>query len=256
MYGSLRVFDDIGALNEALAQHWQTVAESAIARRGAFHVALAGGSTPQRFYQRLAQADCRDRLPWQQTHIYFGDERCVAQDHADSNFRMASEALLSRVPIPEAQIHAMYNPSFSAGENAERYARLLKKNLPAVIPAVIPAVNGAPVFDLILLGMGDDGHTASLFPDTAILQESQKAVAAQFVDKLNAWRISLTYSVINAADHVVILVAGETKSAILRKVLGEDSTVSGYPVQGVNPSGQFDWYLDRAAARQLSERLP
>jgi 6-phosphogluconolactonase len=243
MKGQLHIFDDEDTLIESLARAWSALAEIAVRERGSFQVALAGGSTPKRFYQRLAQADLRDSLPWAQTQIYFGDERCVAQHHADSNFHMASEALLTRVPVPETQIHPMYDAALSAGENARRYASLLQNNLPL-------AANGQPVFDLVLLGMGTDGHTASLFPGSDILQESQQPVAAQFVEALQAWRISLTFPAINAARQVFFLVAGKGKADILHTIAQSESAET-YPVQRVQPAGELHWYLDRAAARRL-----
>lgn len=239
MHGKLHIFDDIETLNEATAQHWQEQANAAVAARGAFHVALAGGSTPRRLYVRLAQDDYRQRLPWAETHIYFGDERCVSPDHTDSNYRMAHEALLSQVRAPPAQIHPMYDPVLSPEQNATHYAGLIA---------------GIPAFDLILLGMGDDGHTASLFPDTTILDESHRPVAAQYVEKLAAWRISLTLPTINAARQVSVLVAGAGKAEIIAAVAGVDTP--DYPIQRVHPQpGRLDWFLDHAAAQRLPEAL-
>jgi len=246
MNGNTHIFETMNALYAALEKQWQRVAQMAIADHGAFHVALAGGSTPRNFYKKLTQQPAIDESCWHKTHIYFGDERCVPQDHPDSNYRMAKETLLSVVPLLPEHVHAMFSADFSVEENVRQYESLLHDTLPL-------DAKGCPVFDLVLLGMGEDGHTASLFPETDILYESAKPVAAQFVQKLNAWRMSLTFPAINAASHVVMLVAGDAKAKILADIFAADkNAVARYPVQQVNPTGQLDWYLDIAAAQQLN----
>lgn len=243
--GHVHIFANNDALFAALEEQWESVARDAIADHGAFHVALAGGSTPRNFYTRLSQRKTIDETCWHNTHIYFGDERCVPQDHPDSNYRMAKESLLARVPLLPAHVHAMFSADFSVDVNVRRYEKLLHNEMPL-------DSNGYPVFDLILLGMGEDGHTASLFPETEILLESDKLVAAQYVQKLKAWRISLTFPTINAASHVAILVAGESKAGVLSIILSSaENQVAPYPIQQVDPVGQLDWYLDAAAARLL-----
>ncbi len=246
MNGSSHIFENIDALYAALEKQWQLIAHAAIADHGAFHVALAGGSTPRNFYKKLAQQSVVDERCWHNTHIYFGDERCVPQDHSESNYRMAKETLLSAVPLMPEHIHAMFSADFSVEQNVARYESLLHDTVPR-------DVNDCPVFDLVLLGMGEDGHTASLFPDTEILHELIKPVAAQFVQKLDAWRISLTFPAINAANHVAILVAGNAKAKILADIFSaEKNAVACYPIEQVDPAGQLDWYLDTAAAHLLS----
>ena len=248
MNGSSHIFENIDALYSALEEHWRSVALAAIADHGSFHVALAGGGTPKNFYTRLASSSAIDNECWKQTHVWFGDERCVPQNHADSNFRMASEALLNQVPVQAGHVHAMYSAEFSAKENAEKYSDALLSCLPK-------NASGLPVFDLVLLGMGDDGHTASLFPDTDILNEIERPVAAQFVTKLDAWRVSLTFPVINAAAHVAILVAGEAKAQILSSLSSASKKDElRYPIQRVNPDGCLDWYLDVDAVRLLNDQ--
>ncbi len=248
MNGRTHIFESIDALYAALEKQWQLVAHAAIADHGAFHVALAGGGTPRNFYKKLAQQSTVDESCWHKTHLYFGDERCVPQDHPDSNYRMAKETLLSVAPLLPEHVHAMFSADFSVEQNVAQYEKLLHDTLPL-------DAGGYPVFDLVLLGMGDDGHTASLFPDTAILHESVKPVAAQFVQKLNAWRMSLTFPAINAASHVAILVVGDAKAEVLADIFSaEQDAVVRYPVQQVNPVGQLDWYLDTAAAHLLSVR--
>lgn len=246
MQGNVHIFDDPDALLDALVRHWQSIAEASIADYGAFHVALAGGGTPRQLYARLTQADVRDSVAWDKVHIYFGDERCVPPGHEDSNYRMARETLFSRLPIPASQIHPMYNPERTPEQNATGYARLLEQQL-------AKDADGNPVFDLVLLGMGEDGHTASLFPDTEILDEHKRPVAAQFVGKLGVWRISLTYPTLNAARHVAMLVVGATKAGILADIARLPADEVLYPVQGIKPVGDLQWFLDRAAARLLTD---
>jgi len=246
MNGSTHIFETIDALYVALAKQWQEVAQAAIADHGAFHVALAGGNTPRNFYRKLAQPSAIDESCWNKTHIYFGDERCVPQDHPDSNYRMAKETLLSVTPLLSGHVHAMFFADLSVEENVSQYDALLHDTLPL-------DAKGCPVFDFILLGMGEAGLTASLFPGTDILHERSKPVAAQFVQKLNAWRISLTFLAINAAAHVAVLVAGDAKAKVLADIFSADkNAVTRYPVQQVNPTGQLDWYLDTAAAQPLN----
>jgi len=244
--GSRHIFENIDVLYAALEKQWGLIAHAAIADHGAFHVVLAGGSTPRNFYKKLAQQSAIDDSCWHNTHIYFGDERCVPQDHPDSNYLMAEETLLSVAPLLPEHVHAMFSADLSVEQNVVQYETLLHDTLPL-------DAKGCPVFDLVLLGMGEDGHTASLFPDTEILHESAKPVAAQFVQKLNAWRVSLTFSTINAASHVAVLVAGDAKAKILADIFSaEKNVVARYPIQQVNPAGQLDWYLDTAAAHLLN----
>ena len=246
MHGTIHIYDGIDSLLNALVLQWRELGSEAIADHGAFHVALAGGGTPQHFYQRLTQVDVEDCVEWNKVHVYFGDERCVPPDHKDSNYRMAREALLSRVAIPAPQIHPMFSPEFNAEQNAARYASLLDQQLPK-------DADGRPVFDLVYLGMGEDGHTASLFPKTEILNENKKPVAAQFVEKLDAWRISLTYPTINAARHVSVLVVGDSKAAVLSDISKLPISDMRYPVQGVNPRANLHWFMDAAAAHLISD---
>jgi 6-phosphogluconolactonase len=242
---STHVFENIDALYDALDVQWRDVSQDAIARRGMFNVALSGGSTPRSFYSKLAGQTSIKRESWQKTCLYFGDERCVPQDHPDSNYRMAREALISSAPIMPEHVHAMFSADLSVDENVSRYNAVLTTELPLNSQSV-------PVFDLILLGMGEDGHTASLFPGTQIVTETESLVAAQFVEKLDAWRMSLTFPTINAAHHVAVLVAGEAKAKIVADILSQPASAEPvYPIQRVKPTGQLDWYLDAAAAQFL-----
>jgi len=234
------VADGIDGLCRLVADKIVSAANDAIAARGVFHIALSGGSTPVRLHQTLASA-YHDVIDWDKFRVYFGDERYVAPEHPDSNFRMARETLLSRVPIAADQVFAMPTDCAHPADCAQRYADTLGR---------LPQQAGLPVFDMILLGMGDDGHTASLFPETDILNASATSVAAVFVPRLDSWRLSLTYPVLDRARNILVLVSGEGKSGTLFNVFNQPER--GYPIQRIRNSA-MQWCVDRAAARRLLE---
>lgn len=235
------VFDDPAALAEAAAEAIAECAEEAVAARGRFMVALAGGSTPRTTYERLAQPPLRDRMPWDRTWIFFGDERGVPPDHPDSNYRMANEALLSKVPIPAKQIARIRgeaeDPETAATEYGQRLSEVFECKR-----------GGLPRFDLILLGMGVDGHTGSLFPGSPVLKEIFRPVAAVHASAASIpQRFTFTLPVINTAARVMFLVAGGEKAKLLKAVLNEPT--SALPAALVRPTnGRLTWLLDRAAA--------
>lgn len=244
---NLHVYPDLEHLSEAAAERWIALCHAAISQHGAFHVALAGGSTPKRLYQLLARPERRDRIDWAQVQVYFGDERAVPPTHADSNFRMAQEALLAHVDIPADNVHRMAATPEHIEQDAADYAALLRGQLTC-------DAAGMPIFDLILLGMGADGHTCSLFPDSPILQERARPVGTVYVERLQSWRLSLTYPVLDAARQLMFLVAGSDKAAMLRRIVGSsggNTAQPPVPVQGLQPRGQVDWYLDASAAAEL-----
>ncbi|MBA3322247.1 MAG: 6-phosphogluconolactonase [Pyrinomonadaceae bacterium] len=239
---SIHVFDDAGEVAQAAAERIVDLAHKAIAARGRFSLALAGGSTPKRIYELLASEEFAGRFEWPQVHVFFGDERCVPPDHADSNYRMASEALLSRVPLPEVNIHRMIGEG-DAVANARLYEDELREFF-----------DGAnwPAFDLVMLGMGDDGHTASLFPGTRALQEQQAWVAANWVEKFDTFRITLTAPAINHAAHVMFIVTGAGKTDRLPEVLSGAREPERLPSQLIRPvAGALDWYVDSSAGAKL-----
>jgi 6-phosphogluconolactonase len=239
------VAPDAEALADEAARRFGELARDAVRERGAFHVALSGGSTPQRFHARLATDPAYATLPWAGTHVYFGDERCVPPDHEDSNFRMAHEALLGKVPVPAAQIYRMEGEDPEPGQAARRYEARLREAIPHE-PGEVPR------FDLIWLGVGTDGHTASLFPGTEALDESRRLVIAPWANAVEAYRLTLTLPVLNAARAVIFVVADGEKAGTVRRVLAPREGEPVLPAARVRPyPGTLAWLLDAAAAGAL-----
>ena len=236
------VHDDPEAVAHAAARRFIEIAAESIAARGTFSVALAGGSTPKRIYELLASDELKDQVSWPDAHIFFGDERTVPPDHADSNYRMAHQAMLSQLPIPEGNIHRMKGVG-DAASNASLYEDELRSYFNDT---------DWPRFDLVMLGMGDDGHTASLFPSTTALKEDGAWVVANWVEKFNTWRITLTAPAINHARHVLFTVTGAGKTDRLREVLHGERDTERLPSQLIRPEdGSLEWFVDTAAAEKL-----
>jgi len=238
MTPSVLVLDTPDAVARAGAERFVRCARQAVAARGRFAVALSGGSTPRALHRILAAEPLRSQVPWDRVEVFWGDERCVPPDHPDSNYRMARETLLDAVPIPPARVHRM------AGEDPDHTAAAAAYE--AELARVLGGTPGGapPVFDLIFLGMGPDGHTASLFPGTAALAERTRWVVANHVPKFAggmADRITFTYPLLNRAAQVVFLVAGADKAATLREVLEGPADPERLPSQAV-----------RAAAARLT----
>lgn len=239
---------DAEAVCQAAADLFLKLARAAILDRGGFMVALSGGSTPKRLYDILASAPYRDRVSWRQVQFFWGDERCVGPDDPDSNYRLAREHLLDKLPIQGSQIHRM-PAERSDLEQAARDYQLEIASAFGCRPSGPP-----PSFDLILLGMGPDGHTASLFPYTAALAPTERWVAPNLVPKLNANRMTLTATMINRANYVVFMVAGDDKAERLSEVLDGPREPDRLPSQLIRPaSGRLVWLVDAAAARLLNE---
>ncbi len=236
-----RVFPDAQALSAEGADRFVRLAAEAIAARGRFDVALSGGSTPRTMHRLLAQPPRRDAVDWSRVHLWWGDDRHVPPDDDQSNYRMARETLIEQVPIPPGNVHRM-ETELPAEECAARYEALLREHLAGTWP----------VLDLIYLGMGPDGHTASLFPETAALNETRRWVVANWVPKLETWRITLSPPALNAARHVVFLIAGPDKAAALSAVLQGPRDTHRYPAQMIHPPhGTLTYLLDQAAAAGL-----
>lgn len=240
MEREIKVCTDMDDLIYQAAERVTAAAERAIAARGAFSIALSGGKTPEGLYRMLAGDLYRPRIDWKKTSVYFGDERCVPPDSDQSNYRMASVALLSKVGVSPDNVHRMRG-EIEPEAAAKEYGELLKAQF------------GDGGLDLILLGMGDDGHTASLFPGTAALAETRHRCAANFVPKLNAWRITMTAPFINRAEQVIALVAGKDKAARVAEVLEGPRDPQRLPIQLIEPAGKMTWLLDAAAAGMHDE---
>jgi len=246
----VEVVPDADALAEAAARRFAAAAESAIRARGRFVVALSGGNTPRGAYQRLAQGRSGLTVAWPQVQVCWGDERCVPPDHAESDYRMARETLLDHVGIPPANVHRIRGEDDPAAA-ARAYEAVLRAlcETPAGPPRAVPGAS----FDLVLLGLGPEGHTASLFPASGALTEGSRWVMAEYggTDP-RVWRITLTPPVINAAGEVLFLVSGRAKAAILRRVLEGPRLPRELPAQAIAPSrGRLRWLVDQAAAAEL-----
>ena len=231
----MEVLADPAALAHCVAEWMTSLAQES---KGPFRVSLSGGSTPKALYALLASDAFRDRFPWDRVSWYWGDERFVPYDHPESNYRMTREAMLSKAPVPPANVHPVPADG-TPDEAAARYEKTLQADYGAT--ALDPA---RPLFDITLLGLGPDGHTASLLPGEAVLQERQRWVAAVSHGRPEV-RITMTYPVIDSSRHVAFLVAGKEKAAILKEIRAGGSTV---PAAGVKPVGDVTWFVDRAAA--------
>jgi 6-phosphogluconolactonase len=238
----LSVVQDAESLSRAAASEFCRAAEAAIAAHGRFTVALSGGNTPRAAYSLLA-TEHKDSLPWEKIFIFFGDERHVPPDHPDSNYRMAQESLLSHVPIPQANVFRI-QAEFPADIAAHKYEDRLREffRLPP---------GSWPRFDLVFLGLGDDGHTASLFPGTVALDENTRLVAANWVEKFNTFRITFTFPVLNHAAEVLFLVSGAGKAPVMKEIFS-NSVNASFPAQRVRPEqGRLLWMADRPATSLL-----
>jgi len=243
--GEIRVLTTPQELFAAAGEEVVHLANEAVSARGQFTISLSGGSTPKSLYNLLA-TNARTTLPWDKTFFFWGDERHVPPTDPDSNYRMVSEAMLSKVPVPPANILRLAAENPDAESVAKDYESTLRKFFQL-------EAGQFPKFDLILLGMGPDGHTASLFPGTAGLKEKSRLVIANWVEKLRTHRLSFTLPVLNAARCVAFLVSGTDKAPALKSVLEENVSGEQYPARLVNPSnGKLIWFLDRAAASGLS----
>lgn len=238
------IVTDATALASAAADRIEAESARAAAAGGRFSIALSGGNTPRAIYERLAQLPARSRIDWSRWDVYFGDERTVPPDHIDSNYRMANESLLSKAPLENAAVHRMIaeNPPQQA---AADYGRLLKDRF------------GDGGLDLVMLGMGDDGHTASLFPYTTALVEARHRCVANWVEKFSTWRLTMTAPFINRAALVMILVSGAGKADRLAEVIDGPRDEQRLPIQLIDPSrpgAKLVWLLDEPAASKLKSR--
>jgi 6-phosphogluconolactonase len=224
----IEIFANAQELARGAAEYFVARSGEAVAAKGFFNVALSGGSTPKLLYELLVNLD----VPWTKTHFFWSDERHVPPDHPDSNYRMTYEAMLSRVPVPETNVHRIHGENPDAAEAAREYEQTVQQ------------------LDLILLGLGPDGHTASIFPGSEVLHETVRLVAAPWVEKFNAYRITMTLPLLNSGGSVLFLVSGAEKAEIVKEVIEGPKK---YPAQFVQPAnGQLLWMLDKDASANLA----
>jgi 6-phosphogluconolactonase len=238
MTADFRIYPDVTALARAAATQVVDIAQSAIALNGRFSVALSGGTTPERMYRLLATPEFSSRIDWKHVHLFWSDERCVAPDHPDSNYAMAWMAFIDHVPISMDNIHRILGEEDPVVA-ADTYEQELKDHFKSAVPR----------FDLMLLGLGEDGHTASIFPgSTAAIEGHKLAVATQHPNS-NQWRVTLTFPAINASANVSVLVSGSTKASMVRIVKSGLVSPENVPATGIEPDGgTVTWFCDHAAA--------
>ena len=236
------IFPSIVELSRLAAEKFIEIGNKAIKSRGHFTVALAGGSTPKSLYRLLTTENFKSQIDWKSVFFFLGDERNVPPDTEESNFRMANETLFEPLQISFDKIYRWETERAIPEEIAEDYGSGIEYFF-----------RGFPKFDLILLGMGADGHTASLFPFTEALNENEEITVANYVEKLNDWRFTLTFPVINNSRNIIFLIAGADKAETLKEVLEGEFQPLKYPSQNVKPeSGNLFWLVDEAAAKLLT----
>ncbi len=238
---------DIEEMSQRGAEHVVQIIERAVKERGKCMISLAGGNTPRSLYERLASEEFATRIPWESTFWFFGDERHVPPDHEDSNYNMASESLLSKVPIPHENVSRVLAERPDPPAIAAHYEMTIMK-------VFFLAPGELPVFDLMLLGLGPDGHTASLFPHSDALKINTRMAAANKIPESEDWRITLTFPVINESKNILFLVAGDDKAEAVRQVLEGQSNPEEYPAQFVRQKRGFQlWLIEQPAAALLTK---
>jgi 6-phosphogluconolactonase len=248
-------YPNLEALSQAAAEFTCRLAEECVERRGTFTLALSGGNTPRPVYEALAWPPFDIRMPWRDIHLFWGDERCVPSDHPDSNFAMAFRSLISKVPVPSQNVHRI-SAELSPEEAAETYEKVLGEFFRSFVKTErhSPVSRGGEPFlsfDLILLGVGKDGHTASLFPGHQALEERKRwvAVVRGPYGSPPVPRITLTLPVINRAECVLFMVSGPGKEEVIRSILEDsDPATRSYPAARVSPEGRVVWLIDEGAA--------
>ena len=238
----IRIFQDPDTLLPALAEFVVSRAKTSIEKEGRFNFVLSGGSSPKKLYELLASDTYRDKIDWTNVYFFFGDERYVPSDHKDSNFLMAKTTLFDPLKIDASHIFSV-DTKLSPAEAAASYEKLIRQHFA-----------GESRFDVVLLGLGDNSHTASLFPHTAVLQEKKALVKEAFVKEVNMYRITFTAPLINLAHSIAFLVYGKAKAEAVRHIMKDPLNIEEYPAQLVNPvNGELHWFLDEAAAALIKE---
>jgi 6-phosphogluconolactonase len=246
----VRLFDHCSEIASYASKEVARIAAEAVSTRGVFSFVLAGGSTPKMLYALLAEhPTLRNSLPWDKMQVFFGDERHVGPGHADSNYQMAADSLLSKVPLRDSQVHRIKGEYADTAQAAAEYEEVIRRECSLKAGAF-------PRFDVLLLGMGNEGHTLSLFPGTKALQESQRIVTRNWVGKLYTERITLTAPAANNAANIFFMVTGSDKAAALKAVLEGPHEPEQLPAQMIEPvNGSLYWLVDSAAGSMLSKEI-
>jgi 6-phosphogluconolactonase len=245
----LHIYRDGEELSHAAARWLSDCISDTLKKQDRFTIALSGGSTPMRLHQLLAGSPYKEKIDWSRLHVFWGDERAVPFDDKRNNAKMAFDSLLHLVPVPPSQVHIM-RTDIPPEQSAAEYEEMLHGYFPT---SGDPAQTSAPAsFDLVLLGMGDDGHTLSLFPGTAVVHEEKAWVTAFFLKAQEMSRITLTKTIVNRSARVAFLTTGAAKAHALKEVLQGDYNPDLYPSQEIKPQGELHWFVDQAAAAQLS----
>jgi 6-phosphogluconolactonase len=239
---NVQIFPDLEAISHEAASLFVNASRNSIATRKKLAVAISGGSTPRGLYTLLSSSPYRDQVDWGKVHFFWVDERCVPKENEASNFKVAFDGLLSKVPIPDGNIHRI-----KGEEDPEKAARDYEADIRKFFGA-----SGLPVFDLILLGMGEDGHTASLFPGSKSLEETARLAVPVYLEKPYGNRITLTLPVLNNAAQILFLVAGSSKARVLSEILSDKEKKREYPAGRIRPvQGKVIWLIDREAAGRV-----
>lgn len=239
------VVEDLEELSRIAADRFVALANASIESDERFTVALSGGSTPKSLYKLLAGGGYQDKIDWHRIFIFFGDERFVLPDNAESNYRMAKESLLDQIDIPDRNIFRWPTETGLPDEVAKDYEETLR--------SFFETGSEVPRFDLILLGLGTDGHTASLFPDSPALRETSRLAAANPVDKLGVHRLTFTFPLIDKAKEIIFLASGREKAGVVKSILQPAEDEVEYPAAQVNPiEGKLTWLIDKPASALLT----
>jgi len=239
---NVQILPDLEAISHEAASLFVNASRDSIVTRKKFAVAISGGSTPRRLYTLLGSSPYCDQVDWHKVHFFWADERCVPKEDEASNFKVAFDRLLSKVPVPDGNIHRI-----KGGEDPEKAARDYEADIRKFFGA-----SGLPVFDLVLLGMGEDGHTASLFPGSKSVEETARLAVVVYLDKPNWNRITLTLPVLNNAAQILFLVAGSSKAAVLSEILSDGEKKREFPAGRITPvQGKVTWLIDREAAGRV-----
>jgi 6-phosphogluconolactonase len=243
MSDNIHLYQRTDMLYEQCAARILTLMRDTLSHQERFHIALAGGDTPRSLYRYLSHPPKAMAPDWQRVEFYFGDERHVGPEHPESNYRMAQEELFTPLNIRKEAIHRIHG-EHSPHKVIEHYRQVL---------STMPHTHGLPQFDLVLLGVGADGHVASLFPNSPLLEETAQTVTAGFIDKLDAWRFSLTLPVLNNARHIMLLISGSKKADIIRHVLHGAAKAMPLPVERLDRA-KLEWFIDHDAGHFLKEK--